>query len=160
MSDEDKNSKINKCLDDLRYAYKHKVPLESVLNSYRGHANPQYISEETYKNFCLFIYEIDLDNEGILKNLEKYPNYETFIKNKSNFIKFFIKRAPQVDLPPKKMVKKYTTHSAHGHFQTNNPIFAFLNYIAMLPVYILIMTVGGISKIFVSFFDLFKSDKK
>jgi len=152
--------KINKCLDDLRYAYKYKVPLEKVLDSYNFYADPQHISKETYKNFCLFVYKTDIDNEGILKKLKKYPDYETYISGKSSFAKFFIERAPQIDAHNKKQVKKYTTYSAHGHFQTNNPISAFLNYIAMLPAYILMMAFGGIAKIFVSFFDLFKSDKE
>jgi len=108
----------------------------------------------------VFVYKTDIDNEGILKKAKKYPDYETYISDKSSFAKFFIERGPRLDTPKKKRIKKYTTYSAHGHFQTNNPISAFLNFIAMLPAYILMMTIAGIAKIFVSFFDLFKSNKE
>ncbi|MCK4554713.1 hypothetical protein KAU19_07200 [Candidatus Parcubacteria bacterium] len=150
---------INKCLDDLRYAYKYKVPLGKVFNSYGTYADPQQISKETFKNFCLFVYKTELDNDEILKNLEKYSDYVTFINNQGNFKKFFIERTP-IKKVPKKKIKKYTTYSAHGHFQTNNPISVFLNYIAILPAYLLTMILACIGKIFENFFNLSKSNKK
>jgi len=151
--------KINKCLDDLRYAHDYKIPLEKILGSFDTYANPQFISKETFKSFCLFIYKTELNNEEVLKNMKKYSDYKSFINNQSSFKKFFIERAPIIKTPKRK-IKKYTTYSAHGHFYTNNPISTFLNYIAMLPAYLLGMTFAGIGKIFESLFDLFRSDKE
>lgn len=158
MSDDNKQFKINKCLEDLRYGYEHKITFESALKCYGGYADPQYISKETFKNFCKFIHKTNLDNEEILKNLDKYKTYENFINNKSGITKFIIKKHPKSE-PPKTKVKKYTTYSAHGHYSTSNPS-AILNYIAMLPAYILMMILAGIGIIFASFFNLFKSNKK
>jgi len=140
--------KINKCLDDLRYSYKYKVPLEKALNSYSFYTeNNKQISKETFKSFCLFVYKTELNNEEILKKLKKYSDYQSFINNQSSFKKFFIERAPVIKVPKKK-IKKYATYSAHGHFQTNNPVSFFLNHIAMFPVYLLIRIFASIGKIF------------
>lgn len=51
--------------------------------------------------------------------------------------------------------KKYTTYSAHGHYGTNNPVFAILNYLAMLPAYILGMAITGVAGILVLIGKLF-----
>ncbi|MBU1176953.1 MAG: hypothetical protein ABIG88_02120 [Patescibacteria group bacterium] len=119
------SEKINKCLDDLRYSYKYKVPLKKALNSYSFYTeNNKQISEKTFKSFCLFIYKTELNNKEILKKIKKYSNYKFFINNQSNFKKFFIERTPAIKVPKKK-IKKYTTYSAHGHFQTNNPVSFF-----------------------------------
>ena len=124
-------SKVNRCSDDLRYAYKNKVPLEKVLNSYNIYGAPIRIPKETYKNICFYVYKTNLDNEGILKKINKYPDYESFLSKQNNFTKFFIERPPEIELPKRKQTKKYTTYTSHGHFQTNNPISALLNYFAL-----------------------------
>ena len=151
--------KTRRCLNDLRYAYERKVPLEKLLNSYSSHVEYKQISKEIYKNFCLFVYKTDLDNEKILRNLEKYSDYKTFINNQSSFSKFFIKRT-QSQRVPKKKIKKYLTYSAHGHFQTKNPVSVLLNYIAMIPAYLLIIIIAGIGEIFENFLNIFKSENK
>ena len=153
------NEKINRCLNDIRYSYKHKRSLEKVQNSLINNIPNYNISDHTYENLCLFVYKTDINNEDILKNLKKYSNYEAFINNQSKFKRFCIERVP---LPQerKEKRKKYTTYSAHGHFQTNNPISVALNYIAMLPAGILLMIIVGIAELFESIANIFESDNK
>ncbi|HAM88186.1 MAG: hypothetical protein US83_C0010G0004 [Candidatus Falkowbacteria bacterium GW2011_GWC2_38_22] len=148
----------NQCIDYLRSINKYNLPLEKALNSYGISKDTRYVSEDTYKNFCLFVYKTNIDNDKIIKNYKKYSNFENYINNKSDLTKFFIEREPQNDSPKKKTIKKYTTYSAHGHYQTNSSISAFLNYVAMLPAFILMMIMAGIAKIFTAFIELFKSE--
>lgn len=155
--------KITKCLNDLRCSQKKIGRIESALNSYGGYADPNLISKEMYKNFCKFIFNTELENEKILKYIEKYGSYKNYIDSKNSVQRFFIQRN-QMGIETKKVErkisrKKYTTYSAHGHFGTNNPLSVILNYIAMIPAYMLMLLFSGIGLLFKSLLNIFKSNK-
>lgn len=155
------NNTISKCLSDLRYSYEYKVPLEKILDSYSTYVNTKYMAKEAFENFCLFVYKTNLNDKEILNKLEKHSNYKSYIMNQNSLSKFFVEREP---LPEKQYKpvkrKKYTTYYARGHFHTNNPVSAFISYMATLPTYILILIMSGLATVITNFINLFKTNEK
>lgn len=150
----------NESLENIRYQLQRKQPLETAILGYKNLNNPE-TNFETYKNFYNFVYKTELNNVNIINVLKNFKSYENFITNKSFFQKFFIKKAFYPTLSnqiKKKSTKKYTTYSAHGHYQTNSILFAILNYIAILPVFILMIIIGGISNILVGIASMLRKD--
>jgi hypothetical protein len=111
-----------------------------------------------------FAYKSTLSSRDIVDSLKKYGSFEAWEKKLNIFNRFI--NLTSKDKPSQKVKSsnfKYTTYSSHGHYGTNNPVFAILNYIAMLPTALLMGIMYVVSSILVNLgelFGIYKKDKK